>query len=776
MHPPFSRRRALLATLIAATVHGTAVAEEAQLPTISVTAPTQVAPLNASAVATETLQSLAPATSDTASLLKNVPGLTIQGSGGVSGLPVLHGLADDRLRIKVDGMDLISACGNHMNPALSYIDPSNVESATVLAGISPVSVGGDSIGGTILVDSPAPKFAKPGEGSLFTGEVGLFVRSNGNAHGDNLTATAASEKYSLTYSSSTTESENYTASDDFKDPAQIYVNDVGDSAIDSDEVGSSMYKSTNRSLGFAMLNGNHLTELKVGMQDIPYQGWTNQRMDMTGNDSTQINLNHTAQLDWGTLEARAYHERTRHAMQFFDDKLFWYGATSADDGIPCEIAGGSSGCAGGMPMDTEGKNTGALLKGELALSARDTLRVGGELQQYRLNDWWDASGKGMWPETFVNINDGERDRTALFGEWEAQWDAQWLTQFGLRYEQVAMDADEVQGYATSTSIAPFNTMIANKYIHEAAAFNNADRAKTDNNIDLTALARFTPDANRTVEFGFAQKTRSPNLYERYTWSTNGMSMRMINWAGDGNGYVGNLELEPEIAHTVSATFDWHDGAEQSWGVKVTPYYTYVTDYIDVERCGPDDVATGTTSSACSTANLTATDTFVYLKFVNESARIYGLDISGHFPLAKNTGYGNFTATGMLNYVRGENEDTGDNLYNMMPLNAKLAVNQRSGGWNNSVEVELVDEKTEVSATRNEMQTDAYQLLHLRSSYTWKQVRFDVGIENALDTFYNHPLGGTYMGEGKTMSGGDILWGTPVPGMGRSIYAGVNFKF
>ena len=35
----------------------------------------------------------------------------------VSSLPAIHGLADDRLRIKVDGMDLIASCPNHMNPA-----------------------------------------------------------------------------------------------------------------------------------------------------------------------------------------------------------------------------------------------------------------------------------------------------------------------------------------------------------------------------------------------------------------------------------------------------------------------------------------------------------------------------------------------------------------------------------------------------------------------------------------------------------------------------------
>jgi outer membrane receptor protein involved in Fe transport len=126
------------------------------------------------------------ATSDTASLLRDVPGVSLYGAGGVSSLPSIRGLADDRLRIKVDGMDLIAACPNHMNPALSYIDPTRVDSIKVYAGITPVSVGGDSIGGTILVESAKPEFAKPGEGVLTQGEFGTFYRSNGDAMGANV--------------------------------------------------------------------------------------------------------------------------------------------------------------------------------------------------------------------------------------------------------------------------------------------------------------------------------------------------------------------------------------------------------------------------------------------------------------------------------------------------------------------------------------------------------------------------------------------------------------
>ena len=679
--------------------------------------------------------------SDTASLLGDVPGLSLYGAGGVSSLPVIHGLADDRLRIKVDGMDLISACGNHMNPPLSYIDPTSVGSIQVFAGITPVSVGGDSIGGAIVVNSAAPEFAKPGEGLLLKGQAGTFYRSNGSGKGANISATVATDTLSMTYSGATAESGNYKAGGDFKPAGPAFVASApgGPSLYTStnwlagDEVGSSMYKSTNQSLGLALRHDNHLIELKLGVQDLPYQGFPNQRMDMTGNESEQVNLRYTGQYDWGTLHARVYNENTRHKMNFLDDKAFWY-----------------RGNAPGMPMDTEGKNTGAVVKADLLLSARDTLKVGGEYQRYRFSDWWSASGTGgMSPNTFWDIRDGERDRLAVFAEWEARWNPQWMSQFGLRHETVSMNTGRVQGYN-----AGYNT--------DANAFNAADRSRTDNNLDLTALARYTASNTQTVEFGFARKTRSPNLYERFAWSTGGMAMNMVNMVGDGNGYVGNLALKPEIANTLSATADWHDADQQNWGIKVTPYYTYVQDYINAARLPASAASTG----------------YVFLRYANQDAHLYGLDISGYVPLAKNTGWGNFTATGMLNYVNGKTTTgTDDPLYNMMPLNAKLAVVQRAGSWTNTAELLLVSAKTEVSHIRNEQATAGYGLLNLRSSYEWKNMRLDVAIENALDRLYANPLGGTYVGQGITMPPmGGWPYGYAVPGAGRSINVGVTVKF
>ncbi len=696
------------------------------------------------------LSSQGSRTSDTASLLADVPGVSLYGAGGVSSLPAIHGMADDRVRVKLDGMDLIASCPNHMNPALSYVDPSNIGKLQVYAGISPVSVGGDSIGGTILAETRDPEFAAAGQAPIAKGEVGAFYRSNNDAMGGNVSASYATENFNISYSGATSKADNYKAGKNFKSYTGT---GVAGHTLSRDEVGSTAYESTNQTLGLAMKSGNHLFEAKFGFQTMPEQLYPNQRMDLLENDQKRLNLRYLGRFDWGKLEARAYHERVDHFMDFGADKRFWYGTdtNSGINGVPC--AKPSPTCAFGMPMYTESKTSGVSLKADIAASPNDLLRVGAEMQRYSLDDWWPASGGGMWPGSFWNVKDGKRDRNALFGEWEAQRGTQWTTLLGARYEHVKTDAGDAQGYNPAG--------MGNQGV-DANNFNRVSHSRSDNNWDLTALARYAASSTLDVDLGFARKVRSPNLHERYTWSTWSMAAVMNNFVGDGNGYVGNVDLKPETAHTISSTFDWHS-ADRSSSLKITPYYTRVSDYIDAVRL---------------TANV---NQFNVLRFTNQSARLYGVDVSGNMPLASSS-MGAFGLKGLLAYTNGKNRDTGDDLYNIMPLNAKLILTHKTGGWDNSVEVLGVKAKNKVSDSRNEIETSGYSLVNLRASHSWKQVRIDFGIENLFDRHYYLPTGGAYLGQGRTMSinppaaDGMFGWGTAVPGMGRSLYAGINVKF
>jgi iron complex outermembrane receptor protein len=661
-------------------------------------------------------------TSDTASLLDGVPGVSLLGGGGLSSLPAIHGLADDRVRVLVNGMSIESACSNHMNPPLSYVDPASIGSITVMAGITPVSRGGDSIGGTVTVDSPRPTFAQAGDRLLAQGSLSLYHRGNGATDGGNAYVSIATTSVRFAYTAS-------------------YVNAGNYSGGGGSMVKSTFYESANHVVQMATRLGTGLLTVDLGVQRIPQQGFVNARMDMTSNRAISVNGHYENDFRWGSLGARVYHTRTTHQMNILRDKV---------PGM-------------NMPMNTEGTSFGYSIQGDVALSPRDTLRVGSEVQRSTLDDWWPPVTTlvgSMGPDTLWNVNNGRRSRLGTYGEWESKRSDTWTTLLGLRSDIVRMDTGNVAGYNMSTT-----TTGSAAYYADAVEFNAVGHARGDNNLDVTAMTRFEPVPAASFEIGYARKTRSPNLYERYLWvKRSNMSVQMNGWSGDANGYAGNIDLLPERADTLSATAGWHNGAKRDRELKVTPYYTVVHDYIDVDRC---PVIAG--SNGCTAAKLAATTGFVNLRFANHDARLYGVDVTGRAVLLRDPSVGAFTLTGAVGYVRGRNLDTGDNLYRMMPLTSTLTLEHTRGRWSSAVGVQAVAAKTDVQAVRIELTTPSYTVVNVRSSYQWEHLRFDVGVENLLDRSYLLPLGGRYWVNDKTGS-------SSVPGMGRSAFGGLTVTF
>lgn len=700
-------------------------------------------------------------TSDTAKLLEDIPGVSTSAAGGISSLPTIHGFADDRNRTLVDGMDLMSACPNHMNPALSFVNPGQVRSIQVYTGVAPVSAGGDSIGSTIQVNSARPRFANDDQDFLTFGQLGTFYRSNGAARGGNLSMGAATRQFSLAYTDSYADANNYRAAGNFK--KQIVKATRIEDRVDDKEVASSGFRrSRNRELDLAWnLNDAHLLEVKWGEQSIDWEGFPNQRMDMVSSEfdpdngsrllthkpanvNRTLNLHYLGSFDWGELETRYFHQDTHHSMDMLRSRYIGMF----------------------MPMLSDAETDGGSLKANVILNSRDTLRAGTEFQNYRLDDWWlPITGLSMGPNTFHNIRNGRRDRLGVYGEWEAIWDKEWSTLVGIRTDRVKSSTGTVEGYNSSYN--------SDGYGFGATRFNSGDRNQTNLHYDLTALAKYTPDPLQNYELGFARKTRSPNLYELYAWSANTMAALMNNFVGDGNGYVGNPDLKPEVAYKLSLSADWHDANHEQWFVKTTAYATYVNNFIDAKRL-QNSVSAG---SGCNGTNVTATNCYVLLQYQNVDAMLYGLDLSGSYQLGSVPHVGSFSTSGVISYVRGNNETTGGHLYHMMPINAKAALQHQLGKWTNRFEVQSVAEKERVSEVRNEMVTPGYSIYHLRSSYEWQHARLDFSIENLFNKYYLLPLGGAYVAEGNSMrTGGAAYYGMNVPGMGRSVNVAVNFYF
>ena len=106
----------ILPTTLLVSIPFLVYAEESPvLPTVTVSASTENTELDS-----------ARTTAKSAQDLLTDYGVEFSSAGGISALPSLNGLADDPIRIRVDGREVTSACGNHMNPPLSYVDPQRV--------------------------------------------------------------------------------------------------------------------------------------------------------------------------------------------------------------------------------------------------------------------------------------------------------------------------------------------------------------------------------------------------------------------------------------------------------------------------------------------------------------------------------------------------------------------------------------------------------------------------------------------------------------------------
>jgi len=671
------------------------------------------------------------------SLLDYFSGVNSANNGGASSMPVIRGLADDRIKIKVDGIDLISACANHMNSPLSSIDSSNIEQIKVFAGLTPVSMGGDSIGGSVVINSAQPEFAKIGQ-RIINNKFSTFYRSNNQASGVNIKSSIASDKLSFNYNGSYIDAENFKAAKHFKSSGLAA---TGREFISGKEVGSSAFKDGNHMLTLGVREDSQLFNIKIGYQNTPDQGFANQRMDSTKNEIIKINMAYQNNYDWGKLEARFFNEKTQHSHNFGQDKQFAYSMNVL-----------------GMPMNAKGNNLGFTIKADILASQKDLITIGSEFQRYRLDDWWTSSGTGpMSPNTFQNINNGERDRFDVYAEWLKSWIPKLNSSVGLRYGQVRSNSGIVHGYNDNNTTGSTTHNQANN----SKAFNNSNRSKNDHNIDLSVLGEYIVNQEKSYEIGYAIKTRSPNLYERYTWSTWMMAANMNNTYGDGNGYVGNVNLKPETSHTFSVSSDWHDKYKKNWSFKATPYLTYVADYIDAVAC-----------SKVGKSCMSRSDGFSTLSLDNQAAKIYGFDLDSQQSLTKIKGYGSLILKGSFSYSRGENTDANDNLYRVMPVNVKLAIEQKYNQWTNRVEASLVSNKTKLSKIRNETRSPGYGLVNIFSTYEHKEAQLSFGITNLFNKYYIDPLGGSYVGQGATMMTG-ISNNQGIPGMGRSFNFGLT---
>ena len=313
------------------------------------------------------------------------------------------------------------------------------------------------------------------------------------------------------------------------------------------------------------------------------------------------------------------------------------------------------------------------------------------------------------------------------------------------------------------SMMSMGGMVMDTSINNAVAaktFNAGDRDKTDTIVDANLLINYQITNYDELQFGLARKNRAPNLYERYSWGVSTMATTMIGWYGDGNGYIGNPDLDVETAHTISATYI-KSAKDDRWRLSTNVWYTDVNDYIDA-----DIVRSFNSYDLDNTARN-------ILQFTNVDAILYGAKIDLTANIYESKDLGNWQLRTNVTNTRGKRDDTNQPLYQIKPLQTQLGISQQIGRFENALSWQWVDTKSRVDNNRFENQTDSYSLVNLSSKATWDSLTLSAEVSNVFDEYYQLPLGGVSIAALKQDSSNGF---EQLAGQGRSFNVSISYAF
>ena len=341
-----------------------------------------------------------------------------------------------------------------------------------------------------------------------------------------------------------------------------------------------------------------------------------------------------------------------------------------------------------------------------------------------------------------NFNDVERDVYGFFAEWNGPVATDWNLQLGGRYNRVDNDAGDV--YSSMAMMDADDNPNAVMKLQDR--FNAADRDKSDNNFDLVAKLSHALNTSTTVIIEAGHKTRSPSYQERYLW----LPLEATNGLADGNVYVGDINLDPEKAYEVGLGLDWY-GSRTYFEPRA--FYRYVDDYIQGTPVAEGDPVTMLRPDA--------------LQFSNVDAKLYGADAAWGVTLTDN-----WSLDGIVSYVRGERDDTDDDLYRIAPLNGTVALTYRESDWWATLEGIVYAKQNKVSEENDEKDTDSYQLLNFRGGVELAQNLFlNAGVENILDATARDHLTGI-----NRVKNSDVGVGDRLPSPGRNFFASLQYRY
>ena len=638
---------------------------------------------------------------DSGQLLRKVPGANLNSNGPLTGIAQYRGMYGSRISTHVDGSVLSSGGPNWMDPPLSYAPAAMLESLVVYRGIAPVSAGQETIGGVIN--------ATTWSGDFTDGELEISGRMRGGAQ---------SVRDAYLFSGGVV-----VANDKHRLKVSGFSEKGDDAKFNDGKILPTEYERQRFDIGYGFKHKQHTLQLDYGRNDTGDSGTPALPMDIQYIDSDLFRARYNFHGDQYEVNAKVYYSDIGHGMTNFHlrqapaNDAMWRRNIATGENIGFSLA-----------ADTRGWKFG----------------IDGHREEHESNI--DNPNNAMF---FVeNFNKAERQVIGIFAERQQSLADDWLLELGLRYNNVSMDADVVNG--TPAMTMPPAAMLRDN-------FNAADRSATDHNIDWVAKIYYQASSAMRLYGGLSRKSRSPSYQEKYLW----LPLEATAGLADMRTYTGNLALEEEVAHEIELGFDWSQN-----GLSFSPriYYRDINDYI--QGTGSSNMPAIMFVNMMNMMN--GTSNAVPLEFNNVDATIYGFDADWRYNINDQ-----WSMDGVLSYVRGERDDINDNLYRISPLNALIALNYNSGKWGGTLETRLYDSQNKVSESNTEKTTDSYALLNLQAYWNVSNsIKLGLSVENITDEDYSDHLGGYNRVRGNP----DIAVGSRLPGYGRNFSARVDYHW
>ncbi|RLQ20631.1 TonB-dependent receptor [Seongchinamella sediminis] len=640
---------------------------------------------------------------DVAQLLKEAPGANVNSNGPITGIPQYRGMYGARIATSIDGTQLAPSGPNWMDPPLSYARSGQLESLQVYRGIAPVAVAQESIGGAVVAHSMRGEFSANSE-----------LRVSGNIYASLQSANDAAQLSGVIFA----------ANHQHKLKLAAVAETGEDARFPGGKIRPTEYQRERYDIGYSLRLGEHSVHFDYGHNDTGESGTPALPMDIEGfgGDLQQLGyrFDRPGELE---VEVSVFGSQLDHGMTNYHMRP----------------APGDAGLWRRNLADSD--NQGFRIHSRL-FDASGSWTFGADGFDARHNSDIDNPNNPVFE--VINFNNAEREVLGVFLQRDHQWADQWRGEFGIRYNRVQMDADEVGG--TPADMMPPAAALRD-------AFNAADREQTDYNTDLVAKFwyRFSPDTQWYA--GLAQKSRSPSYQERYLW----LPMEATAGLADGNTYTGNIDLDPEVARQLELGLDFSSGT-----LSLSPrlFYSDIEDYI---QGTPSELM----PAVMAAQMMSAPGSPAPLQFNNVDAVLYGFDMDWSWQLGTH-----WSLAGIVNYVRGERDDIDDNLYRIAPPNTSVTLGYARHTWGIQVEGVFYSAQDDVSATNREQETAGYGLMNLAASWQLRpNLQLAAGVNNLLDREYQDHLGGY-----NRVRNPDIALRERLPGTGTNVFARVSYSF